>query len=62
MRAELKINLIRFESRGESGQELCIDRNHVSGEGVYRVASFLVPLATISMNSYDFCTNTVFQS
>ena len=56
MRAELKINRIRFESRGESGQELYIDRNHVNGEGVYCVASFTVPLATISMNSYDFCT------
>ena len=49
MIAELKINRIRFESRGESGQELCIDRNHVNGERIYCVASFIVPLATISI-------------
>ena len=31
-----------------------LDRSRVNGEGVHRVASFLVPLLTIVINSYDF--------
>ena len=44
--------------------DLCIDKSHVGGEGGHYVASLLVLLLTIKMNSHDLlncCARKYFQ-